>query len=788
MKRYFSYISLYLVIGILIGYFFDFKDFRTYIFIFNLVLVSGFLGLAVKNETLVKATLFLLLGILLVSFSIDSKVYNILDKKVDMIGKVVKLETKDDKARLLVEIISLDGEKIKRNNKVLLSLEDKDNKIKTDYIIKSRLTLKEPLHNKNPKMFNYKKYLLSKRIYAVGFVKADKIEVISKKQSILSTTRELFRDRVELTFSKNMSMGNAQLIKSIILGEDFLLKEDRDIYNNLGLAHILAVSGLHIGIISSFIYTGLRFLKMGKKVATIMTIVTIWIYGLLIYLPVSILRANIMVTVYFLSRILFLPYDYKNSIFLAMFICLILNPLNIINISFILSFMAVLSLAYINPILSIYLKKYGIRYHKVMAPIISVNIGLLPVLGYYFNQLQTLSLVSNLIVVPIIAVSLNLSVVSLIINGRLKVLNLLINTILDLENIILVGLNKLSFFNIGVKSPNFETIIFYYMVLFLILYKHKFKTVFNKFDKVIISNICICIILTSMDSIFAKKLEINFVDVGQGDFIFVRENGENYVLDTGGEVFDQYSIGENIVVPYLLKHDIKKLRGLFISHFHEDHAKAGKNILENYRVSNVYATYKAEDNYLYKNLAKYKKINILKSGDRMNLSKDLTFHILNPERAYKDSNENNLSMVILMTYKGKKLIFTGDIESKIEEKLLSLDKIENIDLLKVAHHGSKTSSTQEFLDWVNPKISVFTVGKNNRYKHPDSEVVQRNKNQIFRTDLDGHIKIIICKDKIYTKTYEDKIIISLDDLIYLNIYTLLIIYILSKEKEKYMLL
>ena len=251
---------------------------------------------------------------------------------------------------------------------------------------------------------------------------------------------------------------------------------------------------------------------------------------------------------------------------------------------------------------------------------------------------------------------------------------------------------------------------------------------------------------------------------GQGDCTIIRTKYNKTVLiDSGEGNSDKYDYGKSVVLPYLLSHNISKIDYLIISHFDSDHAGGAFYILENLKIENIVIGFQAEK---YENcvefikLAKEKKVNIigLKTNDILEIDKETYFKVLFPdiEKTIVENKINNNSLVLKLMYKEFSMLFTGDIEELGEKAILKNDeKLLKSTVLKVAHHGSKTSSIEEFIAKVNPKIAVIGVGSKNNFGHPNQEVIDRlekYKIQIFRTDKNGEISIYTDGYKIFCNT------------------------------------
>ena len=294
-------------------------------------------------------------------------------------------------------------------------------------------------------------------------------------------------------------------------------------------------------------------------------------------------------------------------------------------------------------------------------------------------------------------------------------------------------------------------------------------------NKFIIRTIAIVLSITIISAATLKllegeKLKLYFVDVGQGDCTYLKTPSEKNILIDGGGNRDKekYDVGKKVLLPYLLDRRVKKLDYIIVSHFDADHAQGLEAVIQNIKVKNIIVCKQASDSALYQEimkLCKKKNVNIItvKRGQNIKIDKYVHFEILHPGDIMLDDgkgglNANAIVAKMYCTIKNKTttIMFTGDIEEKAEEELVKIygDKLK-ADILKVAHHGSKTSSTAEFLKCVSPKIALIGVGKDNTFGHPNSGVLSRLENinaKIYRTDKLGEITVTISKNKTSIKT------------------------------------
>lgn len=248
-----------------------------------------------------------------------------------------------------------------------------------------------------------------------------------------------------------------------------------------------------------------------------------------------------------------------------------------------------------------------------------------------------------------------------------------------------------------------------------------------------------------------KIIKVHFINVGQGDSILVQVNNKNLIIDSGPKD------NKNNLLKYLNDLNIDKFDYIIATHPHEDHIGNMAYLINNYKVLNFYApkvssTTSSFETMIEALVRKNLKINILKANvDTINLGENTLVEIFSPSlEAYE--NLNNYSPIIKISYKNISFLFTGDAEMLVENEVINNNFNLKSDVLKVGHHGSSTSSSLNFIEKVDPSISVISVGKYNSYNHPNFNTLEALKNTtIYRTDLNNNI--IIESDGIKLKTY-----------------------------------
>ena len=397
---------------------------------------------------------------------------------------------------------------------------------------------------------------------------------------------------------------------------------------------------------------------------------------------------------------------------------------------------------------------------EMLSVTISAQIMILPVMLYHFNMIGIYFIITNILVSSIIGPIMFLSVIFVIMSCISLEISKCISIFLSLgiEGLIQISnLAKFPFSKIYVVTPSILFITIYYIIVLVsnqiyVIYtsKHvngtqrrvknlialvKYKLYEKKKKKWKIYKIIFLIIVLIGINQFPRDLEIHFLDVGQGDCTFiVTPMHKTILIDGGGSTSNSYDVGKDTLIPYILDKGYRKIDYLFISHFDQDHIGGILSVLEELKVGKIYITKQGErsENYeKFLEIVKQKKITVqlVKAGDKIVMD-TITFHILWPiEKQIEENILNNNAMVMKLQYKDFSMLFTGDIEEIAERKILDTYKnqldILKATVLKVAHHGSKSSSIEAFLKVTGSKLAVIGVGENNMFGHPSNVVLER---------------------------------------------------------------
>ena len=564
--------------------------------------------------------------------------------------------------------------------------------------------------------------------------------------NILYKIQNSFISHCEKTLDKYLSYENSSILKSIILANTKYLDNDlKEDFRIAGISHILALSGLHIMIIMYFADLFLSIINISKVKRRVFALIIIYTYILFVGMPVGAIRSFIMSLILFLSFIIKKKYSSLDALMLSAIINIFISPYVIFSLSFIMSYISVLSiLLFYKRFISFFNENF---FTKSIALTLSVSILLFPINIYYFNSFSVISFISNLLVIPLYSISIILSFIIIIFSFLGIIISPFLNFIISFSVLLTKNINKLSRINITLNNFSIFSLIIYYVIIFIIFNFRKIKD-FLLFKNIIPIYFILIFLLNTFIINFDETLYIDFLYVDQGDASLIRYKNKTYLVDTGGSYLENYSPGEIYTLNYLKNHSISKIDGLFISHFDADHIDGILDLLDSIKFENIYISYKEKNIYLDEILKRNINTYILKKDDLVKLGKNTYFKVLSNSEKY--SNDNDKSLVLKLSNKNKSVLYTGDISENVER-----DIKEKVNVLKVSHHGSNTSTSEKFLKEISPDYAIISSGINNSYNHPHSDVIKRlktNSISMYNTAKDGQISLSI-SSKIDIKSY-----------------------------------
>ena len=652
-----------------------------------------------------------------------------------------------------VTSIKIDGDKVsivlKTKEKVLVNYYLQDEKeldifkqIKLGYKIKVIGELNKPNQNTNFHLFNYRNYLLSKKIYYV--INASQIDIISKQTNLFYSIKnffiEIINKRKTSSYLKTFLLGNNEDISEAVISS----------FQNNGISHLFALSGMHVTIFSSILLFLFSFIVKNKKIDFFIVALLLIIYMFLTGLSPSIIRAILFFILINLNKSFNLNIRTINLFIFLLSIALIINPYNIYNNGFLFSYTISFYLIIFNKIINRY-QNYFIKL--LVTSLISFLVSI-PIIINNYHSINIISFFFFFFYVPFVSFILfPLSIITFICPIFDSLLKIMIN-ILETTSLFL---SQHNLFIINLRTISLYIILFYYIVItFILIMFQKRKYLFSIL-------FIIVIIVHSNSNYLDNHYYITFLDVGQGDSILIQypHNQGNVLIDTGGKINYEkeewrqrkkdYNLSNDTIIPFLQANGIKRLHYLIITHGDYDHMGEAINLVNNFEVEKVIFNC-GEFNDLEKELIKVldkKKIKYYSCIKELNIDKNKLYFLQTKEY----DNENDNSNVIYTELNGYNFMFMGDAGVDKEKDILEKYNLSNIDVLKVGHHGSKTSSSKVFIDEINPKYSIISVGKNNRYGHPNKEVLNSlEQSKIYRTDQDGSIMLKIKNNKLKIET------------------------------------
>lgn len=594
--------------------------------------------------------------------------------------------------------------------------------------------------NGNPRCFDYRLYLKTRNIGYVSTIDSFQIEncpnnIQYRFQRFVLKQRDLFLEEI---FVSEKSSG---LIKGVLFGDtNGMDEESYNAFRQNGTAHVLAVSGLHVGMLYS-IYRPINK-KLHSKSMTISFFFFLLMYGTATLWSVSVTRAILLIILTIIGERLNRRFDLLTALAAVAFLSILKNPYVIFGASFQMSFLAVLSIVFLKEPLD---KFVGTKFSTPAA----VQIGLMPYMAYVFNYISFIGLLCNIPIVFLISVLVPIGmggfILYFIFQSVIPNYPMLLDGLANMVLLINEAFCADGIFSFDVVSPPFWLLILFYGFVFygtseqaLIYFGRK---EWKRAVLPIVLIISVAAVSSFADDTPFDQADLIFVDVGQGDCLHIKDDaGQDIIIDGGGNI--NYNVGEKILKPYFLKNGCMSIDLAAATHLHTDHYLGIKQLKDCFEVKQELIRGKA--------------------GDIIRIRENTWIEILWPLKYDGNTDDENLNSLIFMIHqKDIKTLVTGDLTEEGEKMLTNTykgtKKLE-ADILKVAHHGSAYSTCDVFLKAVNPDIAVICVGKNN-YGHPSEIVIEKlekNGIMVFRTDLDGAVGIINSKGKISVCTEKQR--------------------------------
>lgn len=588
------------------------------------------------------------------------------------------------------------------------------------------------------------------------------------------------RYKFENVLDRNLNSQDASIMKAILLGDKSFMDDDiKKIYKDAGIIHILAVSGLHISIIGMGLYKLLKKLRLPPLFRTLIPIVIMYCYGQMCGMSSSSARAIVMFSINLLARIIGRSYDLLTSLALVELLLLVEQPLYLYNSGFLFSFGAIIGIGYVLPAVMKLLPEhvgFNMRFAddpqesllgKLLNYIkqgilagLSIMIATFPVYMSFTYVYPIQSLFLNLLVLPLMAplmvLGLFVIIVGTVLPVKLVLSSAIIHVILAWYASLGEAFRKIPVGRLYLGHTEKWKIVIYCIGVIL------FVTVIGTSRQLRGKMIgCLALVVSFILLVYFPKpdLSVTMLDVGQGDGIIIRTRHENYLIDGGST--DKKEVGKYTIIPYLYYEGIGCLDAVIITHEDEDHISGVFEIMDDMedggiKIKNLILpdiSDKSKGENYRKIVARAKELSIpvkyISCGER--IRSDVEIRCLNPIKGMATDEANSYSTAIYIKYRNFTALFTGDISGEGEEHLYrdivkDAELSKGVNVLKVAHHGSKYSTGSEILEALRPDIALISCGINNKYGHPHKELMDRldaGNVRVYRTDNSGAISIII---------------------------------------------
>lgn len=680
-------------------------------------------------------------------------------ENISMLGRVYRRDIRPDYQILYLkdtEVSYQNNETIKRNT-IIYDKEFEKVCVGNLVLITGSCTFfQEP---RNPGNYNQKFYYDKQNIAMMAF--ADKVRVVQDDVWRIRESLSKLRERWHKVLIETLGEKNGGMLSAMMTGEKRDLdREWKEVYQVNGIGHLLAISGLHLSFIGLTFYHGLRKIGLSYKTAGMIGGIFLVLYAVMTGMSVSTMRAMLMFLIRIGADMCGRVYDMMTALLLSGVLILCRNPLYILDAGFLLSFGAILGILLLLPVLQS-LPECRIRLLEGVYASMAVQMFLFPVTLYFFFEIPSYSVILNLVVIPLMSLILGAGLIGSVVYCMFPWFgeNILRGTgiIFKLYDFLCEWCMRLPFSRLVIGKPKWQQVVICYgaMLIFLICigkWKEKEENRKNNWKRC--ARVLVLTMILGISIPWRQKqesMQITMLDVGQGDGIYMRgPSGMDYFIDGGSS--DVKEVGKYRVESFLKSQGVGRLDYVFLSHGDADHISGIQEMLVRQKVgiriqNLVLPVENVWDEGLIKlaqtALENGTKVVTIGAGQELT-EENLRIICLQPGTSFVEESGNAASMVLKVQYKEFDLLLTGDVEGKGEEILTQNKSVGKIDVLKVAHHGSKNSTTKEFLDLAKPKVALISAGQRNSYGHPHKETLKRLQEygvRIYNTQEAGAVTI-----------------------------------------------
>ena len=638
----------------------------------------------------------------------------------------------------------------------------------------AKIQLSLPTAARNPHAFDYERYLYWQGVHVTGEAEFSAIEHIEQK-SVFSHFQDWQDDGANRIDRLFLDPKIAGYMKSLLLGlGQEVTPELSEMYSLLGLSHVLAISGLHVTLVSSMFMWTLERVGVRRKTALVTTIIMLVAYVLLVGASASAVRSGLMGGVGLACQVLGKRLDGKEVWAGALIVMLLCNPYQLWHVGFQLSFAVTLGLIIYVPYSLQVWDRIPVWLRTLVAVTFTAQVVSFPFLIYHFHQFSPLSWLVNLVVTPLLSIIvLPLGYIAIVLGMAHPILAVwpvkLSSVFLEWVHQPLFSLQKLEIPYTNWPHPAWWWLFLY--TIFLIVIPILWKAGLHRRKDIILYIAVFFALLVTARQPFAggDEVRITFLDVGQGDSIVVEiANQKVYLIDAGGTISfsarepwrekrDPFEVGEDVVLPFLMARGIEKIDRVVMTHGDMDHIGGIAALVPRFSIGEVIVNGSSPQAHEEKILQLFREKHVPivtgRPGQTWSDAPGIEWKWLHPGQTGAYAG-NDASVVLQLTAYQTTVLFTGDVERNGEMRLVK-NGLRAVDVLKVAHHGSKTSSTEALLSATRPKAAIISAGANNRYGHPAPEVLARLKNAgstVYRTDQQGAVTLIITTSGMSWKT------------------------------------
>lgn len=673
----------------------------------------------------------------------------------------------DSRHKYLVDVYRVwNGERASSvRGTVLVNTKGLPNRFTYGDCIRINESLKSPGQKRNPGQFDYYSYLTDKNIYYTTLIAhPDSVKLIAHDRGnmFMQHIAIPLRDYCRRTFIRYLDEDTAALVLALILGE----KQDLDSkiienFQRVGVVHVLAISGLHVGFIIAFVFSFLTVLRLGQISKIWTLIIVLIIYVILVRFKIPVIRASTMAILYLIGQVIERKIMVFNIILAALSLILIFDPGELFRPGLHFSFMAVISIVYgyqkLNQLLPLnrLLDQWGKRISLVILvkkyfwmPFLvsfAAVVGTIPLTLHYYGSVPVYALLANLIVIPLIGAMVFLSIFTLItalvssfLTSGIAFLIIILNGWMQLMVKFTAELPYASLVTSFVSLPY---VFFLYVLIILCLNIKKHQLIIF-----LLPVLVFLYFLLRIEKNQKNYIEVAFLDVGQGDAAFLRfPNGKTMLVD-GGDASFHWDQGAKTVLPFLQAQGVLSINYLVGSHAHNDHIGGFPFLMNQLKIDTLIISKYQYHSKLFRNIFltaadKNIPIRMVARGDQLYPDSLCRVYVLHPDSIFSQAQTrngaecNNSSIVLKVQYGENSILFTGDLETRGERPLIGFGPFLESEIIKIGHHGSSTSTSINLLKRINPMVAIISVAQKNKFKHPSPKTILRLRENRIRTYL-----------------------------------------------------